>query len=127
MIDAGSAGSRLHVYQFAQCASSDPVRLKDEILFVQTIPGLSSYSPDEAAKSLDPLLQQALEVIPPPLRRKTPMAVKATAGLRLLGLEQSEKVLDAVYDYIYSRFPFPIIGGRKDGVTIMDGKDEGIS
>ncbi|KAI8141269.1 nucleoside phosphatase GDA1/CD39 [Fennellomyces sp. T-0311] len=126
MIDAGSAGSRLHVYQFVQCASNDPVRLKDEILFVQTIPGLSSYSPNEAAQSLDPLLRQALEVIPPTLRRKTPMAVRATAGLRLLGQEESEKVLDAVYDHIHSRYPFPIIGGRKEGVTIMDGKDEGV-
>ncbi|KAI9489909.1 nucleoside phosphatase GDA1/CD39 [Zychaea mexicana] len=126
MIDAGSTGSRLHVYRFRQCAADDPVQLKDEALFVQTIPGLSAYTPDLAGQSLDPLLQQALQAIPKNLRRKTPMAVRATAGLRLLGHEQSEKVLDAVYDHIHARYPFPIIGGRESGVTIMDGKDEGV-
>ena len=125
MIDAGSTGSRLHVYRFRQCNSADPVQLKDESLFVQTIPGLSSYTPDLAAQSLDSLLEEALKSIPVRSHKTTPMAVKATAGLRLLGQEQSEKVLDAVYNHLNARYPFPIIGGRKNGVTIMDGKDEG--
>ncbi|KAI7853621.1 nucleoside phosphatase GDA1/CD39 [Circinella umbellata] len=126
MIDAGSTGSRLHVYRFRQCGSADPVQLKDESLFVQTIPGLSSYTPDLAAQSLDPLLKEALKSIPLHSHKKTPMAIRATAGLRLLGQEQSEKVLDAVYDHLHVNYPFPIIGGRKNGVTIMDGKDEGV-
>lgn len=127
MVDAGSAGSRLHVYRFHQCTLEDPIELKNEDLFVQTIPGLSAYgdAPQQGAESLDPLLQKALKVVPSRLQRKTPIAVKATAGLRLLGDEKSELILDAVYDHIKQRYPFPIVGGRDHGVAIMDGRDEG--
>lgn len=128
MIDAGSAGTRLHVYRFRQCTISDPIHLEEEELFVQTIPGLSAYGqdPHQAAVSLDPLLEQALETVPRSLHAKTPMAVKATAGLRLLGHDKSESILDTVYQHLTRKYPFPIVGGRKHGVAIMDGKDEGV-
>ncbi|KAI9313972.1 nucleoside phosphatase GDA1/CD39 [Dichotomocladium elegans] len=128
MIDAGSAGSRLHVYRFRQCAQEDIAEFEDEVLFVQTIPGLSAYGdePYKAAESLDPLLRKALDIIPQPSHQKTPVAVKATAGLRLLGEEKSERVLDSVFHHMKEHYPFQIVGGRKEGVAIMDGRDEGV-
>lgn len=126
MIDAGSAGSRLHVYQFQQCKRHDPVVLLDEALFVQTIPGLSAYGeePEKAADSLEPLLRQSLRTIPRKLHKQTPIAVKATAGLRLLGESQGERILDSVYRRLKKKYPFRIVGGQA-GVSIMDGRDEG--
>jgi Golgi nucleoside diphosphatase len=41
-----------------------------------------------AAKSLIPLLDDAVALIPPELRAITPVNLKATAGLRLLKLEE---------------------------------------
>ncbi len=90
-----------------------------------TKPGLSSFKEDAegAAKSLDVLLQVAMDNVPEGLKACTPIAVKATAGLRLLGPEKSQKILDAVRNRLETVYPFPVVEG--DGVQIMDGKDEG--
>ncbi|ORX43688.1 nucleoside phosphatase GDA1/CD39, partial [Hesseltinella vesiculosa] len=124
MVDAGSTGSRIHVYQFKSVDAT--LEFHDEVLFKQTIPGLSAYDPVSAAKSLDVLLDAAVEAVPKHQQAWTPVAIKATAGLRLLGQEQSEAILDAVYDRLSQRYPFRIVGGRQHGVTIMDGKDEAV-
>ncbi|CAJ0882674.1 12551_t:CDS:2, partial [Entrophospora sp. SA101] len=49
----------------------------------------------------------------------TPVAVKATAGLRLLGTEKSSRILEAVRNHLGNKYPFQII--ENDGVVIMDG------
>ncbi|RHZ89161.1 hypothetical protein Glove_18g173 [Diversispora epigaea] len=123
MIDAGSTGSRIHVYRFNYCKESP--ELEDEI-FNYTLPGLSAYPNDPlaAAKSLDSLLDVALKNVPPELYHCTPVAVKATAGLRMLGPSKSERILEAVENHLKENYPFPIV--PKDGVVIMDGKDEGV-
>ncbi|KAI8884051.1 hypothetical protein K501DRAFT_248623 [Backusella circina FSU 941] len=127
MVDAGSTGSRIHVYKFHQCSSSEPVKLEEEVLFAQTIPGLSAYpdDPQKAAESLDVLLNDAVRLVPSNLQRKTPIAVKATAGLRLLGQSKGDDILKAVRNRLETSYPFPIVGGE-DGVAIMDGRDEGV-
>ncbi|KAI8971394.1 nucleoside phosphatase GDA1/CD39 [Pilobolus umbonatus] len=127
MVDAGSTGSRIHVYKFHQCHHTDPARFEKEELFAQTIPGLSAYAqdPDQAALSLDPLLKDAEKAIPEQLHSRTPIALKATAGLRLLGDEKSENILRSVYHHLKSHYPFHIVGGQ-EGVSIMDGRDEGV-
>ena len=132
MIDAGSTGSRIHVYKFSNClpdgasageAASLPT-LKDEI-FLAVQPGLSSYKgrPKEAAESLRKLMDAAMKGVPQSERSCTPVAVKATAGLRLLGKVESQEILDEVESWLKSEWPFHVV---QDGVTIMDGKDEGV-
>ncbi|EDR00195.1 uncharacterized protein LACBIDRAFT_314571 [Laccaria bicolor S238N-H82] len=54
----------------------------------------------------------------------TPVAVKATAVLRLLRGSQSADILEAVEGRIRSSYPFQT--QEKDGVVIMDFKDEGV-
>jgi guanosine-diphosphatase len=123
MIDAGSTGSRIHIYKFHNCGPSPTFEYE---VFRMIQPGLSSYVglPTAAAESLNPLLDEAMSVVPESLRSCTPVAVKATAGLRLLGARQSDDILKAVHDHILSKYPFPF--PDKDGVVIMDGKDEGV-
>ncbi|KAH3663939.1 hypothetical protein WICMUC_005878 [Wickerhamomyces mucosus] len=123
MIDAGSTGSRIHIYEFDVCYS--PPRLNNEI-FEMLKPGLSSFDTDAigAAQSLNPLLTKALESIPDNKKSCTPVAVKATAGLRLLGEEKSNKILKAVRDHLETNYPFAVVDG--DGVSIMSGDDEGV-
>jgi hypothetical protein len=133
MIDAGSTGSRMHVYTFSNCLADDVSAseaqnalptLKDE-LFYPITPGLSSYkgNPKGAAKSLEPLLEKALEAVPKSERSCTPIAVKATAGLRLLGKKESADILNEVERWLTQEWPFHVV---EDGVVIMDGKDEGV-
>ncbi|KAI1315652.1 Guanosine-diphosphatase [Mortierella claussenii] len=123
MIDAGSSGSRIHVYKFNYCKATP--ELESE-LFQQLQPGLSSFVDDSegAAKSLDPLLEAAFNTVPKYLHKSTPVAVKATAGLRLLGEVKSSKILDAVRHRLETLYPFPII--KNQGVAVMEGSDEGV-
>ena len=89
-------------------------------------PGLSdrTKTPEGAAASLDVLLDEALRVVPASLHACTPLAVKATAGLRLLGAVESRAILEAVEKRLRERYPFRL--PERDGVVIMDGKDEGV-
>ncbi|KAG0258439.1 Guanosine-diphosphatase [Actinomortierella ambigua] len=121
MVDAGSTGSRIHVYKFNYCKATP--ELEGEI-FEHLEPGLSSYDNDAegAAESLDPLLKLALKTVPSFLHTSTPIAVKATAGLRKLGDEKSDRILAAVRDRLEDHYPFPIIA--EDGVVVMEGADE---
>ncbi|KAG0762936.1 hypothetical protein G6F61_003993 [Rhizopus arrhizus] len=121
MIDAGSSGSRVHVYRFSVC--DEPV-LENEV-FQMLNPGLSHYenNPQEAAASLTELLDIAVQSVPEEKQKCTPIAVKATAGLRLLGAEKSEAILNAVRKLLES-YPFFIAGDN--AIEIMDGKDEGV-
>ncbi|KAJ4491767.1 nucleoside phosphatase family-domain-containing protein [Lentinula lateritia] len=123
MIDAGSTGSRIHVYKFNNCGSSPSYEYE---VFKQRQPGLSKFAgqPNDAAESLDVLLDEAVRVVPSSLRACTPVAVKATAGLRLLPGSQSKDILDAVAHRIQEKYPFQL--HEPDGVVIMDGKDEGV-
>lgn len=123
MIDAGSTGSRVHVYEFDVC--SQPPALINES-FKMLKPGLSSFDTDAegAAKSLDPLLQVALDAVPEKKRSCTPVAVKATAGLRLLGDTKSAKILQAVRSHLEKDYPFAVVDG--DGISIMSGDEEGV-
>jgi len=132
MVDAGSTGSRIHVYKFNNCGTTP--ELEAEVLFKMTekvegkSSGLSAYKddPEAAAKSLDPLLEEALTKVPDKLKGCSPIAVKATAGLRMIGKEKSEKILDAVRHRLETQYPFPVVADDKGGVAIMDGSDEGV-
>ncbi|XP_063774199.1 ectonucleoside triphosphate diphosphohydrolase 6 isoform X2 [Pseudophryne corroboree] len=122
MFDAGSTGTRLHVYKFKKI-SSGPLHLENEI-FKAIKPGLSAYAddPEKCAAGIKELLDIAQEEIPDRLWRSTPLVLKATAGLRLLSGEKAQKLLDTVTD-LFQSSPF-LVG--KDSVSIMNGTDEGI-
>lgn len=127
MIDAGSTGSRIHIYKFHHCRATPEYEYE---VFKMTTPGAGGLSkfkgdPEGAAGSLDVLMEEAVRVVPAELRGCTPVAVKATAGLRLVGGEESAAILEAVRRRLEDKYPFPVV--KKDGVVIMDGKDEGVS
>lgn len=130
MVDAGSTGSRIHVYRFNNCGPTP--ELEDEIFQMTAMKaggsGLSSYKGDAegAAKSLDVLMDVAVKNVPDKLKACTPVAVKATAGLRKLGPEMSDAILKAVRTRLETVYPFPVVAEENGGVEVMDGKDEGV-
>ena len=121
-IDAGSTGSRIHVYKFHNCGPSPQLEYET---FKMINPGLSSYAgdPTAAAASLDPLLEEAKRVVPQDLWTCTPVEVKATAGLRLLGTKEGDAILDEVRNRLETNWEFVVSNER--AVQIMDGKEEG--
>ncbi|KAG2502069.1 hypothetical protein HYH03_000562 [Edaphochlamys debaryana] len=120
VFDAGSTGSRVHVFKFEQ-KNGELTLISDT--FEQLKPGLSSFADDPAkgAASLQPLLDTALKTVPANLQSSTPISLKATAGLRLLPGDKADKILKAVEELLRKQ-PFKLAPG---GVAIMDGKDEG--
>ncbi|KAJ7160290.1 nucleoside phosphatase family-domain-containing protein [Mycena filopes] len=85
MLDAGSTGSRIHIYKFNNCGPSPAYEYEC-----------------------------------------TPVAVKATAGLRLLPGSQSADIVKAVTDHLRDDYPFALPDKAADAVAIMDGADEGV-
>ncbi|KAI5790153.1 nucleoside phosphatase family-domain-containing protein [Geopyxis carbonaria] len=125
MVDAGSTGSRIHVYRFNNCGDTPELESEE---FKMIKPGLSSFKEDAegAAKSLDELLDVAVKTVPDKLKSCSPVAVKATAGLRMLGDEMSKNILNAVRHRLETKYPFPVVSKENNGVAIMDGSDEGV-
>lgn len=128
MIDAGSTGSRIHVYKFNNCGPTPELENEEFKMTEKSVGGLSAFKDDPvaAAKSLDPLLQVAMEKVPDKLKGCSPVAVKATAGLRMIGPDPAKAILDEVRRHLEKDYPFPVVGTEKDGVAIMDGSEEGV-
>ncbi|KAI3455772.1 hypothetical protein Pfo_012435 [Paulownia fortunei] len=123
IFDAGSTGSRVHVFSFDHNLDLIPVG-KDYEFFLSTTPGLSSYENDPmaAAQSLKPLLEKAEAVVPQNLSAKTPLRLGATAGLRQLPGNASEAILDAVRNLFKNESSLYY---RADWVSVLQGTDEG--
>ncbi|KAL3507001.1 hypothetical protein ACH5RR_032383 [Cinchona calisaya] len=123
IFDAGSSGSRVHVFCFDTHLDLVPIG-KDLELFEYTKPGLSAFAndPEDAANSLLDLLSKAEAVIPAELRQKTPVRVGATAGLRQLEGDASDRILQAVRDFLTNK---STLKSKEDWVTVIDGNQEG--
>lgn len=120
MFDAGSTGSRIHVYKFHE--GKGGLKLDDE-LFEQVKPGLSSY-PDDitgATASIKGLIDLAMAYIPKEKHSSTPLALKASAGLRILGEEKAVPILNGVKKMLDQQ-PFQ----QKWVPEIMDGTKEAV-
>ncbi|NWI90597.1 ENTP6 diphosphohydrolase, partial [Pitta sordida] len=123
MFDAGSTGTRIHVFKFTQQPRETP-KLTHET-FKALKPGLSAYADDveKSGQGIKELLEVAKKEVPTGLWKFTPLVLKATAGLRLLPGEKAQKLLDKVKE-IFQASPFFV---RDNCVSIMNGTDEGIS
>ncbi|XP_039597697.1 ectonucleoside triphosphate diphosphohydrolase 5 isoform X1 [Polypterus senegalus] len=123
MFDAGSTGTRIHVYTFIQKSSAKIPSLNNEI-FKSVKPGLSAYADNPAmgGETVRALLETAKETVPPRYWSKTPVVLKATAGLRLLPEYKAEALLQEVQG-VFDESPFYV---PNDSVSIMNGTNEGI-
>ncbi|KAI0716106.1 nucleoside phosphatase family-domain-containing protein [Cerioporus squamosus] len=123
MIDMGAVGSRIHIYKFNNCGPSPEYEYE---VFKQRPGELSLYhnSPRAAAESLDVLLDEAVRVVPESLRRCTPLQVKVTAALRVLGMKEASDILVAIRHRMEERYPFSLQG--ENAVEIMEGRDKGV-
>lgn len=121
VIDAGSTGSRVHIFRFTTDARGNLELQFDK--FDQLKPGLSAFADDPAggAASLAPLLQLAVATVPEPAQASTPIMVGATAGLRLLPDGKADVILGEVRRWLRRR-PFKF---QDDDVKILSGVDEG--
>ncbi|KAM9395026.1 ectonucleoside triphosphate diphosphohydrolase 6-like isoform 3-T4 [Salvelinus alpinus] len=120
MFDAGSTGTRIHVFKF-KLEDNEAPKLAHET-FRAIKPGLSAYAddPEKCKEGILELLEVAQDSIPSSVWSSTPLVLKATAGLRLLPGEKATHLLDRVRE-VFVESPFL---SRGDSVSIMDGADE---
>lgn len=99
VIDAGSTGTRAQVFEFRRNPDTRHLGLHATKMFQnkQSIASLAHGATGTPQQLLAPLLDQVKKTIPGVRRRaRTPIALHATAGLRLLGKTKSESILESV-------------------------------
>lgn len=132
VIDAGSSGSRVFVYHWPRHDGDPSHLLKIDQLFkngapvVKKVnPGLSTFanSPQDAYAHLKPLLDFAKDHIPVSKQEATLLYVLATAGMRLLPLENQLTIMTHIHSMIKSEYNFYL---PESSIEVISGKLEGV-
>ncbi|XP_041831927.1 ectonucleoside triphosphate diphosphohydrolase 5-like isoform X2 [Melanotaenia boesemani] len=123
MFDAGSTGTRIHVYTFIQ-SDSKQLPVLDNEMFHSVKPGLSAYAdfPEMVSQTVSMLLKVARKTVPRLDWKRTPLVFRATAGFRLLPTEKAQALLDQV-QHVFDESPFLV---PSNSVSIMNGTNEGV-
>eukprot|EP00079_Xenopus_tropicalis_P029671 XP_012825267.1 PREDICTED: ectonucleoside triphosphate diphosphohydrolase 8 [Xenopus tropicalis] len=124
VFDAGSSHTTLYLYQWPANKENDTGIIRQAYSCDVQGPGISSYAdtPSGAAASLQPCMDQVLSVIPAAQQRQTPVLLGATAGMRLLRIENATKT-QLIFDEISKTlggYPVDFRGAR-----ILTGSEEG--
>jgi Golgi nucleoside diphosphatase len=137
VLDAGSSGTRVYVYQWVGNspatvkASSLPTlpELKTKDKWTKKVhPGVSTYgeTPDLVGPDhLKPLLEHALKYIPKSAVPETPIFLLATAGMRLLPDHQQKSLLQNICSYIRSKTNFSLPDCDVH-IQVIPGETEGL-
>ncbi len=122
IFDAGSSGTRLHIYRWLD---SDKARKEAGVKELQSLPvletkskwtekihpGISTFGekPDRVGPDhLESLYNKARKVIPTHLEEDTPVFLLATAGMRLLPEDQRNEILQQICSYTRSNTKFQL-------------------
>ncbi|XP_004580077.3 ectonucleoside triphosphate diphosphohydrolase 1 isoform X1 [Ochotona princeps] len=124
VLDAGSSHTSMYIYKWpAEKMNDTGVVHQTEECKIQG-PGISKYAHklDEIENYLYECMERAKEVIPSSQHSETPVYLGATAGMRLLRMENegiADKILDVISTTL-SSYPFDFQGAR-----IITGQEEG--
>lgn len=121
VLDAGSTGTRVHVYEFAYC-QGHMLGLAGE-LFHEAQPGLSAFASEPlwAWRTLRPIVESARRVVRG--AESVPVVLCATAGMRLVASEcERERVLHESSLYL-SALPRPF---ELVDVRVISGGEEAV-
>nr|XP_020460819.1 ectonucleoside triphosphate diphosphohydrolase 1-like isoform X2 [Monopterus albus] len=124
VLDAGSSHTALYIYEWPAEKDNNTGRVEQIHSCKVKGPGISSYAstPLKAGESLRECMQEAEQRVPRKRHHETPLYLGATAGMRLLNMEDSaasNKVFQAVEEAL-QKFPFAFQGAR-----ILSGQEEG--
>lgn len=124
MFDAGSTGTRVHIFKLRLDPDQSQFPQLLEETFKAIKPGLSAFAedPPQSRAGLMQLLDLVRSTVPVQFHESTPVFLKATAGLRLLQGDQADRLLDEVRA-LFRSSPFL---STDYSVSILDGTDEGI-
>ncbi|RWW69874.1 hypothetical protein BHE74_00022504 [Ensete ventricosum] len=97
IIDAGSSGTRIHVFGSKGESGAIPSLVPGSTAVMRVTPGLSSFSgdPERAGASLEELLEFAKGKVAKDRWRDTEVRLMATAGLRMVDMGSRERILES--------------------------------
>eukprot|EP00904_Undaria_pinnatifida_P011382 jgi/Undpi1/7374/HiC_scaffold_22.g09847.m1 len=134
IIDAGSSGSRMHVYEWEPREFKvipPPIsRPGSTNQWTQRMePGISSFSshPEDIPEALAPLVDFAKDILKDHEKDwgKFPIYLKATAGMRQLSYNDREAILREVREYLGNPETCPFYFAF-DQARVISGEEEGI-
>ncbi|KAJ9139057.1 Golgi apyrase [Coniochaeta hoffmannii] len=139
ILDAGSSGTRLHIYKWKDPAKARHDASKDELQSLPEIktkkhwtlkirPGVSTFAgkPEEVGpEHLRALIDHALENVPKANHKDTPVFLMATAGMRLLKPAEQDALTSQICSYLQqnTEFYLPDCGAH---VQVIPGETEGL-
>lgn len=126
MMDAGTTGTRAHIYRWPECPLGD-VPIIDTSLSALKVyrvePGLSSISISEIPSYINNFINWASNNIPAQKISQTPIFLKATAGLRILPEDEQKERIGKVRETLNeSQFKF----SDESWASVISGEDEGV-
>ncbi|XP_074562180.1 putative apyrase 6, partial [Curcuma longa] len=124
VIDAGSSGTRIHIFSSKGVRGGVPLLDLKSMAVMRETPGLSSYlgDPELSGESLVELLEFAKEKVPMDWHKVTEVRLMATAGLRMVEVGLRERILESCRRVLrLSSFQF-----KDDWATVIPGSDEGV-
>eukprot|EP00980_Cylindrotheca_fusiformis_P008624 scaffold1830_cov117-Cylindrotheca_fusiformis.AAC.23 len=133
IVDGGSTGSRLHVFEFVKedinelCVRRGSWRADIPLSAFGRLPSEQDkeLNPTLVAEHLLPLFESAAEVIPPEFHAVTRVQYAATAGMRLLEEKEQEAVYDALYEGLMQAESFVFNSTQRKDIATLSGELEG--
>uniref|UniRef100_A0A8C0H722 Ectonucleoside triphosphate diphosphohydrolase 8 n=1 Tax=Chelonoidis abingdonii TaxID=106734 RepID=A0A8C0H722_CHEAB len=124
VFDAGSSHTSLFVYQWTSDKTNDTGVVSQTLSCNVKGPGISSYAndPPKAGVSLRSCLEEALKVIPDERQREVPVYLGATAGMRLLSMENKSAADQVLNEVTKTLQQYPV---NFHGARIITGEEEG--
>lgn len=129
MVDAGSSGTRAHIYQWEKTRKGLPNVIpspskKNGLVLKSKIPLAKSHKNVTIISEIfKPIIKFAAENIPPKYFPTTRIFVYATAGVRLLDEKDRQFVINETYNFLSKYSPFKL---KKRYIRCITGIEEGI-
>jgi len=143
IIDAGSSGSRVYVYEWPHRKDNKTVPVVApltpnglEMLHIRQLrsvgddlpntvePGIAKIDPANISEYLKPLLDYANSLVPDNDKPRTPIFLFATAGMRLVSNETQTAIINAVRSTLQTtKFNFTY---QDDWARVISGAEEGV-
>lgn len=123
IIDAGSHGSRLHLFKYN---NNNEMPVISDIFIEKNTKPLATFAshPEDAGPSLKKLLNAAAEKISDEKIKETvPISVLGTGGMRLIPEDQQQTIYDNIKYYISNKYKNIFV---IDEVQSISGKMEGV-
>jgi len=128
MIDAGSSGTRAHIYQWEKTPGIPNVQPAPNVSNAWAIKAkirLADAATNNTVISsiFRTIIEYCSKRIPEAELVRTSIFVYATAGMRLLSVSDQQRVIEETYGFLKSNSPFKV---KLDNIRVIDGIEEGV-